>query len=700
MGRVRGEHVAARRQASYKYPIVQQTPSTPLISELRSRPLAGSRFASWSDTAFKWASAAFGLVTVLLIAWIAYGLYHESALARRLFGWSMLHETRWDVQHQVFGALPFLFGTALTSLVALLIAIPLGIGAALFLTEIAPRWIAGPVSFTIELIAAVPSVIFGLWGFQVLCPFLQEHVNPWLVENFGAIPLFAGPAYLTNMLAAGIILAIMVLPLITSVSREVIRTVPASQRDAALGLGATKWETVRSVVLRGAKSGIFGAVILALGRAIGETMAVVMVIGNSPQISRSLLQPGYTMPSLLANEFNEAANDPIQRSALLEIAFLLFGITLLVNIVARLIILWSSRTAAGSRHSGGGEQSIHEWSARALRYALATAALLALAAQVVSDARTRGVAGLFGPVEIVALLYLGVRVLAAVARKNPARWTRWRKANHAILYGVFSACAAVACFMLALLLFYVTAQGLRALNIDFFLNDGSKPPDDPTGGMKNGIIGTLMLVGIAAGIGIPIGVMGGIFVSEFRAMRLAGSVRVAADVLNGVPSVVIGMFAYTAFVLPAGHFSAWAGGAALAVMMIPTIVRTTEEMLRMVPASLREGSLALGATRFRTIRSVILPAARAGIVTGIMLAVARVAGETAPLLFTAFGNPYVNTNPSQPTHSMTMMIYRYATSAYAVWVDIAWAGAFVLLMMVLLISLLARVLTRSRYALR
>lgn len=679
---------------------MQSTSPATAVDGVRPGSLTGGRFAGWSDRIFQIAATCFGLVTIALIAWIALGLYRESALTRHMFGASILHESRWDVQHQIFGALPFIFGTAVTSTLAMLIAIPLGVGAALFLTEIAPRWLATPVSFTIELIAAIPSVIFGLWGFQVLCPFLQDHVNPWLTERFGVLPLFAPPAYLTNMLAAGIILAIMVLPLITSVSREVIRTVPAAQREAALGLGATKWETVRSVVLRGAKSGILGAVILALGRAIGETMAVVMVIGNNPQISKSLLQPGYTMPSLLANEFNEAANDPIQRSALVEIAFLLFGITLLVNIGARLLILWSSRSVSGGWHPGPRAEAAVEWVSKAVR--IGGWALLGVVAlsQIVADVGRRGAAGLLGPVGIIVVLFALTRAVTALSRREPGAWNRWRKTNHALMYFVFSTCAAVACLLLALLLLYVTMQGLRALNINFFLNDGSKPPDDPTGGMKNGIIGTLLLVGIAALIGIPVGIMGGIYVSEFRTVRLAGLVRFAADVLNGIPSVVIGMFAYTAFVLPFGHFSAWSGGAALGIMMIPTIMRTTEEMLRMVPESLRHGSLALGATRFRTIRWIILPAARAGIVTGVMLAVARVAGETAPLLFTAFGNPYVNTNLSQPTHSMTMMIYRYATSAYPVWIDISWAGALVLLMMVLVISILARIVTRNRYAMR
>lgn len=682
---------------------MQQPSADTTVNSIKPRSLIGNRRAGLGDDIFKYLTMAFGLVTVVLIVWIGYGLFKESAVTRQMFGWSMLRTSTWDVQHQQYGALPFIFGTLVTSTLALLIAIPIGIGAALFLTEIAPRWIAAPVSFMIELIAAVPSVIFGLWGFQVVCPWLQNSISPWLTEHFGALPLFAGPSYLTNMLAAGIILSIMILPFITSVSREVIKTVPASQREAALGLGATKWETVRSVVLRGARSGIVGAIMLALGRAIGETMAVVMVIGNNPQISKSLLQPGYTMPSLLANEFNEAANDNIQRSALIEIAFILFVITLVINVLARLIILLSSKAASGAGQSAPESplvERIREGLAAVSKYAMIVVLGIAVLWQTFSDVQGHGIRGLFGPIELVALLFVISRGVTAFARKKNDLWNKWRKLNHAAMYFVFSTCAAMACFLLAMLLFYVTIQGMRALNVNFFLNDGSHPPDDPTGGMKNGIIGTLMLVGIAGLVGIPIGLMGGIFVSEFRQSRFGGIIRFASDVLNGIPSVVIGMFAYAAFVLPVGHFSAWAGGAALGIMMIPTIVRTTEEMLRMVPVSLREASLGLGATRTRTIRSIILPAARGGIVTGIMLAVARIAGETAPLLFTAFGSPFVSTRLNEPIHSMTMMIYRYATSAYPIWIDIAWAGALVLLMLVLVVSILARVLTRNRYAMR
>ena len=659
--------------------------------------LLASKRSGLGDTIFRRVTLVFGLIVALLIIWIGFELYRESSITRGMFGLSILKSSAWDVQHNQFGALPFIFGTLVTSALALILAVPIGIGAALFLTEIAPRWIATPVSFVIELIAAVPSVIFGLWGFQVVCPFLQEHVNPWLVARFGALPLFAGPAYLTNMLAAGLILAIMILPMITSVSREVIRAVPAAQREAALGMGATKWETVRSVVLKGAKSGIVGAVMLALGRAIGETMAVVMVIGNNPHISQSLLHPGYTMPSLLANEFNEAANEPIQRSALLEIAFILFIITLAINASARLLILWSNRSAGGggsrSEKFANAAQVVSRWGFRTI---IGSAALF----QIISDISSHGITGLLGPVELLVVLFGLSRWITHISRKSPILWNRWRNFNHNAMYLLFSGFAALACLLLFALVTYVAVQGFRALNPNFFLNDGSRPPDDPTGGMKNGIIGTLMLVGIASSIGIPIGLMGGIFVSEFGRGKFGGFIRFAADVLNGIPSVVIGMFAYAAFVLPVGHFSMLAGGAALGIMMVPTILRTTEEMLKMVPFNLREASLGLGATKSRTILSIVLPAARGGIVTGIMLSVARIAGETAPLLFTAFGNQFVSTKLNEPVSSMTMMIYRFSTSAYPVWIDLAWAGALVLLIMVLAISLAARFITRNRYALR
>jgi phosphate transport system permease protein len=257
----------------------------------------------------------------------------------KAFGWSFLYTSTWDPVVEHFGALPLIYGTIVSSLLALLIAVPLGIGAAVFLTELAPSWISPSISFLIELLAAVPSVVYGLWGIFVLAPWLRTQVQPALGTALGFLPLFQGPPYGVGMLAAGLILAIMIVPFIIAVSREVLLAVPNTQREAALALGATRWETTRIAVLRYAKSGLIGAILLGLGRALGETMAVTMVIGNRAEISASLFAPGYTMASMIANEFTEATSD-LYLSALVEVGLLLFIVTVIVNALARLLV-WS-----------------------------------------------------------------------------------------------------------------------------------------------------------------------------------------------------------------------------------------------------------------------------------------------------------------------------------------------------------------------
>jgi phosphate transport system permease protein len=246
---------------------------------------------------------------------------------------------------------------------------------------------------------------------------------------------------------------------------------------------------------------------------------------------------------------------------------------------------------------------------------------------------------------------------------------------------------------LAMILFYVLSHGAAALNWDFFTQI-PKPVGEPGGGMANAIVGTLILIAIAGSIAVPVGVVAGIHLAEYGGTRFASAVRFAADVLNGVPSIVIGIFAYGLVVLPVHRFSALAGGFALAIMMIPIVTRTTEELLKLVPPSLREGALALGATRTGAMFTVILPAALPGIVTGILLALARIAGETAPLLFTAFGNRFWSTSLTQPIGSLTVQIFTYAISPYEDWHRQAWAGAFVLVAMILILSILARLVTR------
>jgi phosphate transport system permease protein len=289
------------------------------------------------NIAFKWAAGFAAAVVVVLIVLVGWELYAGSRLSLAKFGVGFLWSSEWNPVNDAYGALPFIFGTLVSSVIALLIAVPLGVATALFLTELAPLRIRQPIVMAIEMLAAVPSVIFGLWGVFVLVPWLRDHLFVWLKHNLGFLPLFQGPIYGVSMLAAGIVVAIMILPIVTSISREILRSVPNLQREAAYALGATRWEVLKIAVLSYARRGLFGAAILGLGRALGETMAVTMVIGNRPQISESLLAPGYTLASVIANEFTEATTD-LYLSSLFELGLVLLVVTILVNIAAQVLL--------------------------------------------------------------------------------------------------------------------------------------------------------------------------------------------------------------------------------------------------------------------------------------------------------------------------------------------------------------------------
>ncbi len=303
---------------------------------------------NFGDTVFKYLSQFFAFLILLLIVLMAYEMYASSSLSIQKFGWSFLTSTEWDPVADQYGALPFIYGTLMSSLIALVIAVPIGVGIAIFLVELAPKWLERPFSFIVELLAGIPSIVYGLWGFFVMVPWIRTTVEPFLSRHLGSFPLFEGAPYGVGMLAAGVILSIMILPIISSISRDVLKAVPVSQKEAALALGSTRWEATR-IALSYSRSGIIGATILGLGRALGETMAVTMVIGNRPVIKASLFEPGYTMASVLANEFTEATTE-MYISALIEIALVLFVVTLLVNTVARLLVWSFTRNAdAGGR---------------------------------------------------------------------------------------------------------------------------------------------------------------------------------------------------------------------------------------------------------------------------------------------------------------------------------------------------------------
>jgi phosphate transport system permease protein len=289
------------------------------------------------DLAFKIGTGAFAAFVVVIVAAIGVELWRQSMLSIEKFGLGFWIGDIWDPVSGEFGARPFIWGTLYSSVLALLLATPIALGIAIFLSELCPLWLRTPLTFLTELLAAIPSIVYGLWGIFVLVPFVrtfQQSFPAWL----RATPLFEGPAVGVGMLSAVLILAIMVIPFTSSVAREVLKAVPGSQREAAYALGATRWEAIRAALFY-ARTGIIGAVILGFGRALGETMAVTMVIGNNPQISPSLFKPQYTMASVLANEFTEAADD-LYLAALIEIGLVLFAITLVVNTASRLLI-WS-----------------------------------------------------------------------------------------------------------------------------------------------------------------------------------------------------------------------------------------------------------------------------------------------------------------------------------------------------------------------
>jgi phosphate transport system permease protein len=285
----------------------------------------------------------FAITIIILVVFICYEMFKDSTLSREKFGFGFITSEKWDSVKGDYGALTFVYGTVISSIIALLIALPISIGVAVFLTELANSITKNTVSFLIEILAAIPSIIYGFWGIFVLAPFMRTTIQPALQSSLGFIPFFQGATAGFGLLTAGIILAIMITPIITAITRDVLKAIPVSQREAAYALGSTKWEAIKMALLN-AKSGIMGATILGLGRAVGETMAVTMVIGNKAQIKESLFEPAYSMASVIANEFAEASGG-LHVSALIEVGLILFGVTFIINSLARILIYSFTRKA-------------------------------------------------------------------------------------------------------------------------------------------------------------------------------------------------------------------------------------------------------------------------------------------------------------------------------------------------------------------
>jgi phosphate transport system permease protein len=324
--------------------VATDTPAHPTrVGRLRAFALGLRR----GDAVAHAVALGFGAIVIVITGLLAWELWRNSALARAKFGWSFLWTETWDPAAGAFGAAAFIYGTLLTSAIALAIAVPLGIGVAIFLAELAPRRLSAWAGMLLELLAAVPSVIYGLVGVSVVVPLMRQYVQPALKQaTGGAIPIFAGPSYGIGLLTAGLVLAIMVVPFIVSVGREVLLSVPREQREAALALGSTRWESTWKVVLPYARPGLYGAIFLALGRALGETMAVTMVIGNRPEIAASWFAPAYSMAAVIANEFTEATEDTYLQS-LIMVGLVLFALTMVINVVARGLIAATTDSGTG-----------------------------------------------------------------------------------------------------------------------------------------------------------------------------------------------------------------------------------------------------------------------------------------------------------------------------------------------------------------
>jgi phosphate transport system permease protein len=605
------------------------------------------------DLLFRLICQSAAIFIIVLAVLLVVVLTSQSWLAIQTIGIRFFTQTTWDPEpsHRIFGSLAFVYGTLATSLIAMVLAVPLGIATAAYLSEIAPGWLQRPASFLVEMLAAIPSVVYGFWGLYVLSPYLQKLVT-WLGgPNTGG----------SGLLPAGIVLAIMIVPYVAAVSYDVCRAVPAAQRAGSLALGATRWQTIWRVVLPYARPGILGGCFLALGRALGETMAVTMLIGNRPEISLSPFAMGDSIASAIANQFTEATYD-LYLSALVELGLVLLLVNIVVNTLARLLI-WRVGRVRTSR-------GFSDWT---------RLAGVRRTPQPVTDAEPGGPSN-----DRPALPRLRLR-----SARRTARWV-----DH-LMTGVLGLALVVTVGSLFVILSYLLYHGLGALNWDFFVKLPA-PVGETGGGMANALWGSAMLVGLATLFAIPIGVLAAIYLAEYRSDRLGPVVRLIGELLGGVPSIVIGIFGYALVVKPLGHFSGWAGALALGVMMLPIIMRASEEALKLVPQSIRNASYALGASQYQTVLRVIVPAALPAIITAVFLAIARIGGETAPLLLTALSNKFWPTSPSDCTPSLPVYIFTYAVSPYQDEHRQAWAAALVLLAVVMLLNVGIRLLTGKR----
>ena len=682
-------------------------PSSAIADPPASRPVGISRppVSLWADRGFVALTFLACVIGVAVIVYLIVKTVEQTGEVWSTFGvWGFVTGTEW-IPTPVsgppqFGALPFIYGTLMTALIAMILAVPAAIGVALATTVFLPHRLRAPIAKTIDLLAAVPSVVYGLWGITVLVPFLKPGLE-WIADNFGGVHIFgwypfAGPVTAGSYLVAGLVLSIMVLPIIAAITREILSTVPRDQQEAAYALGATRWEMVRYAMLPWARSGIVGASALGLGRAVGETIAIAVLLGNTPGIFDSLLGPGATLASVIALETGEAGG--LQLAALTALAVVLFVLAFLINVLARLLV---------GRGPGAGKSAL----TRAFtRVQLGRGAEGAETGVEEGDHSAAPAAG--AGVGLDAQAGLATAAVTLPASAPPAapppayrlpRVSRSRIVRSRIGEGLVWFTLLFGLVPLVLVLAEMLRKGLPVISFDFFTELPPLDPSSTLGGISNALVGTLIMMGLATLFAAPLGLLAALFTAEVGQTgrllsRVADAIGFFVNILLGVPSVVVGLTVYLGVVVVQGHFSALAGAIALAVIMFPIVVRSCDEILRLVPGSQKEAALALGAPRWRVTWSVILPTALPGILTGIILAMARAAGETAPLLFTSLGNQFLSTDLSEPIAAIPQLIY-YNTITIQTEASIAfaWGAALVLVAMILVLNILASVLsTRGR----
>jgi phosphate ABC transporter permease protein PstC/phosphate ABC transporter permease subunit PstA len=656
------------------------TVKAPADSGARLRDhLARTKTGSWLDPWVKGGLTALAGLIFVLLAYFLIKLFVEARPVFAAYGvWDFVSKVDWLPSQDTYGAGALVAGTFITSIVALVIGVPVAVATALYVTELAPVRFRGIISGTLELLAAVPSVVYGLWGFLFLAPKIKG-IEQWVADTFSFIPFIGGDVSAANYFITGLILAIMIIPIVSAISREVMATVPADQKEAALALGATRWEMIRSTVLPYSRAGIVGGSMLGLGRALGETIAVAILIGGATSgVGDSIFSQGSTLASVIALEFQEATASPEHRAALIGAGLLLFAVTLVINAIARGYI---SRSESRLKRAEADAKRAQESAER-------------------GDAPR-------GPGRMASFSLPRLELVSTL--KGRKRVDKIARRTVAVLMGI-------ALLPLVALLAFLIIRGGGAISWSFFTTDptgaagavsnanrflggdSAAAATTDLGGIRSAIVGSLEVVGLAAVVVVPIGIAVAVYLVEYGQGTWFGSfVRYLVDVMTGVPSVVFGLFVYISLVVSqvgGVPFAGWKASVALGLLMLPIVINSSLPVLRLVPSALREAALALGVPRWKVILRIVLPTALPGLVTGALLAIARAAGETAPIIFTAGVATALVGNPNGPLNTLPAQIYADVTASSSAQHDRAWGAALTLVVLILLLSLVARLAQR------